>query len=233
LTPSQTLTLDVQDTQFQKQTIRILGTDFPLRQAERLITLAWTYDTRNLPYASARGTFVRIAPVRWMRDDTSFKSLPGSFVATSTHSNANGVDFAALRYWELSPVNSVSGGVLGGWANLENIDNRRSRPEYEIVQGGWSHPLAAGRLALDVRLVMHQHSAPADDHSRSYEAAASWVWRGAWGTLRLGAAYQRGKRFRAITSATPPPSRSTTSVQSSKNVRNSPGATRNRCFASV
>ena len=191
LTPSQTLTLDYQDTLFRKQTIQILGTDFRLLHAERLITLDWTYDTRNQPYAPARGTFVRIAPVRWMRDDASFRSLPGRFEPTSTHINASGVDFAALRYWELSKVNTVSGGVLGGWANFENSDNRRSRPAYEIVQGGWSRPFAAGRLALDGRLVMHQHSG-LTDHQRSYEAAVSWVRRGVWGTLRLGAAYERG-----------------------------------------
>ena len=189
LTPAQTLTLDYQDTLFREQTFHLFGTDFRLLQAERLITLAWTYDTRNQPYAPARGTFVRIAPVRWMRDDASFRFLPGSVVATSSHINVNGVDFAALRYWELSEVNSVSAGVLGGWANLESSDDRNSRPAYQIAQGGWSRPLAAGRLALDLRLVMHQHGGLTE---RSYEAAASWVWRGVWGTLRLGAAYEKG-----------------------------------------
>ena len=188
LTPSQTLTLGVQDTLFRKQTLNVLGTGFHLLHAQRLVTFAWTYDTRNQPYAPARGTFVRIAPVRWMRDDASFRSLPGQFVPTSTHINANGVDFAALRYWELSPVHSVSAGVLGGWADLDN-DNRRSRPAYQIVQGGWSRPFAGGRLALDGRLVMNQNSVLAD---RSYEAAASWTRRSVWGTLRLGIAYEEG-----------------------------------------
>lgn len=191
LTPSQTLTLDYQDTLFRKGTFRILGTNFRELHAERLITLAWNYDTRSQPYAPARGTFVRIAPVRWMRDDASFRSLPGRFEPTSTHINANGIDLAALRYWELSPVNSVSAGVLGGWADLEN-DNRRSRPAYEILQGGWSRPLASGRLAVDGRFVMHQHNTPTDENRRSYEAAASWVRRGVWGTLRLGVAYEKG-----------------------------------------
>lgn len=191
LTASQTLSLDYQDTLFRDHTVRILGTDFRELHAERMITVAWTYDTRNEPFVPARGTFVRIAPIRWMRDDASFRSLPGSFVPTSFHSNANGVEFAALRYRELSPVNSVSAGLLGGWAELESSDNRRSRPAYQIVQGGWSRPFAAGRLALDARLVMHQHSG-FTDHQRSYEAAASWTRRGVWGSLRLGAAYEQG-----------------------------------------
>lgn len=189
LTPTQTLTLDHQDTLFRDQTFRVLGTDFRLLHAERTITLAWTYDTRNQPFAPARGTFVRIAPMRWMRDDASFRSLPGTFQATSTHINANDINVAALRYWELSPVNTVSAGVLGSWAELESSDNRRSRPAYEIVQGGWSHPFAAGRFALDARFVLHQQS----ELRRSREVAASWTWRGTWGTLRLGAAYERGK----------------------------------------
>jgi len=188
LTPSQTLTLDYQDTLFRDERLRILGTGFRRLHAERLITVAWTWDTRNQPYAATRGTFVRIAPLRWMRDDASFRSLPGSFVPTSTHIDASGVDFTALRYWELSPIHSVSAGVLGGRAELENSGSgRRTRPAFEIVQAGWSRPFAAGRLALDGRLVLHQ-----DDDRRSWEAAASWVRRGVWGTLRLGAAYQQG-----------------------------------------
>ncbi len=188
LTPSQTLTLDVQDTLFRDQTLEIFGTGFRQLHAERLITLAWTYDTRNEPFAPASGTFVRIAPLRWMRDDASFRSLPGKFVPTSSHLNASGVDFAALRYWELSPVNSVSAGVLGGWADLD-VNDQRSRPAYEILQGGWSRPLAAGRLALDGRVVLRQHSAGLAEHA--FEAAASWTWRSVWGSLRLGAAYER------------------------------------------
>lgn len=185
LTSSQTLTLGYQDTLFRDETFQLFGTGFRRLHAERLITLAWTWDTRNQPYAATRGTFVRIAPVRWLRDDASFRSLPGGVRPTATHIDASGVEFAALRYWELSPVNSVSAGVLGGWSVLENSgSSERTRPAYEILQAGWSRPFVSGRLALDGRLVFYQ-----DDDRQAYEAAVSWVKRGVWGTFRLGAGY--------------------------------------------
>ena len=63
--------------------------------------------------------------------------------------SAEGADVTAFRYWELSEINSVSGGLAGGWAN---VDQRRhpalaaapdssSRQTYEVLQGGYSRKL--------------------------------------------------------------------------------------------
>lgn len=100
--------------------------------------------------------------------------------------STNAVDVTALHYWELSQASSVSGGVLGERATLDD-----RRPAYEVLQGGWSRALRGGRLALDGRFVLHQDDIPHLGSRHTYEAAASWTRRGVLGTLRLGIAYER------------------------------------------
>src|SRR5205814_3080773 len=104
--------------------------EFRQFDAQRLVSVTWTYDTTNQPFVPTRGTFVRIAPMRWMRDRASFQSArpPQPFVATTAHIDAAGLDFAALRYWELSAVHSVSAGVLGGWADVDDRQSPRVLP---------------------------------------------------------------------------------------------------------
>src|ERR1051325_9111258 len=125
LTPSQTVTVDWQDALFRDETLHIPGSTFRELQAERIVTFAWTYDTRNEPIAPTRGTFVRVAPFRYMQDFASRSN--------TLHLDANGVDAAALRYF-----GSLSAGVLGSWASAEQR-SLRYKPAYEILQGGWSH----------------------------------------------------------------------------------------------
>jgi hypothetical protein len=194
LTSTQTVTLDYLDTLFRRETVHIAGNTLRRLQAERILTLAWTYDTRNAAYTASRGSFVRVAPFRYMQDFGSFSILPPprSFVGTTAHINADGVDIGALHYWELSDVNSVSAGLFGSWASLEQTPDLSFKPAYQIVQGGWSRALGGGRLALDARLIARQHDSVNDGDRHAYEVAASWAWRGVWGTFRFGAAYEKG-----------------------------------------
>jgi len=77
----------------------------------------------------------------------------------------------------------------------------RWHPAYEILQGGYSRKLGASRLEFEGRLVSRQRNVQAGSpafgndpnyHGRSVEAAARWVRRNPWGTLRLGVSYERG-----------------------------------------
>jgi hypothetical protein len=221
LTTSQTLTLDYDDTVFENGTVRLLGNDYRNDLTERVLTLAWTYNTTNEPFVPTLGTFVRVAPFRTMRDRTTPHSVPATigglprFDVIADHTSAEGADITGFRYWELSEINSVSGGLAGGWAN---VDQRRhpplagapdsdSRQSYEVLQGGYSRKLhrfapknGESRLELDGRIVLTQLN-PRNGaegfgaeplHQRSYEASASWVRRSLWGTLRLGVTYGWG-----------------------------------------
>jgi hypothetical protein len=215
LTTNQTLTLEYEDTHFRNDTQRILDTDIPRRDAERVLSFTWTYNSTNDPFAPTRGTIVRISPLRAMRDRSSFRfsgPIPGAVpVPYANHINGNGIDLLASRYWELSERNAVSAGVLAGWANVSDestaargIDDLHWRPAYQVLRAGYSRNLWDGdskngdsRLELDVRVVARQLNFEhrigyGQDEQNALQGAVSWVRRSAWGMLRLGAGYAWG-----------------------------------------
>jgi hypothetical protein len=199
LTASQTLTVDAEDTVFVKSPITLLGVSYPQSHVENRRSLTWTYDTTNGPFVRTRGTFVRVKPYRWMRDDADVRFVRGTppFERITRHANANGVDVAALRYWELSENQSLFGGVLAGWADVD-FESVRSRPSYEVLKGGYSRRLGPldGRLELEARLGFsqpdQQNSFSFNDNDKSAEVLVSWAAKGAWGSVRIGAGYARG-----------------------------------------
>jgi len=217
LTANQTLTFDYEDTFFRRDKITILGTEQDRQDAERFLSLAWTYNSTNQPFVPTRGTIVRVAPLRSMRDRGSFRftQIPGPGPESyAQHINGYGLDFTAMRYWELSELNSVSAGLLAGWGNVEDEQNPpllpsavRYRPAYQIVRAGWSRNLwrdesKAGdsRVELDARLVKRQRNTRqgasafgvSADKESSIQTSVSWVRRSLWGTLRLGVGYAWG-----------------------------------------
>jgi len=218
LTANQTLTLDYEDTFFRRDTIHLLDTAFHRQDAERLVSLAWTYNSTNQPFVPTRGTIVRIAPLRSMRDRASYQfvhPIPGPPPEPyAEHQNGYGLDFVALRYWELSELNSVSAGVLAGWADVEDRQHPRTfgtdirwRPAYQIVRAGWSRNLRRddskegdSRIELDGRLVRRQRNVRegaaafgvSPNNEDTLQASASWVRRSHWGTFRVGVGYAWG-----------------------------------------
>jgi len=200
LTPSQTVSVEYHDTSFVRETLQIFGNDLKTLLAERVITLAWTYDTTDEPYAPSRGTLVRIAPIHQMTDRADFTSIPRStnFSAFAEHINTNGIDFAALHYWPLSESNSVSAGVLAGWATIEDrihppplLPHADRHPTYEIAQAGYTRNLGTSRLEFEVRYRIGNDDITTLKHDRAIEASASWVRRSVWGTLRMGIGYEK------------------------------------------
>ena len=217
LTANQTLTFDYEDTFFRRDKITLMNTEFNRQDAERLISLAWTYNSTNQPFVPTRGTIVRVSPLRSMRDRSSvhfIHPIPGPGPdAYTEHTNGYGLDFTALRYWELSELNSVSAGVLAGWGSVDDRQNPavfthiKYRPAYQIVRAGWSRNLwrdesKAGdsRVEFDARLVKRQRNVRdgevafgvTPNKESSIQTSVSWVRRSLWGTLRLGVGYAWG-----------------------------------------
>ena len=221
LTTSQTLTFDYDDTVFERGTQRLFNTEYRNDRTERVLTLAWSYNTTNEPFVPTRGMFLRVAPFRTMRDRTTAHSVPvpiggqPHFSEVADHTNAQGADITAFRYWELSEINSVSAGLVGGWANvatrrhppLIGVPDNETRQSYEVLQGGYSRKLhrfapknGESRLELDGRVVLTQLKlrsgaepfGAATRDQRGYEASTNWVRRSLWGTLRLGFTYGWG-----------------------------------------
>jgi hypothetical protein len=197
LTTNQTLSIDVEDTVFVRGKLRIQGTEFRQLHAENTRSASWTYDTTDGVFVRSRGAFARVTAYRWMRDDADFRSSRGSFEAEATHVNANGVDVAALRYWERSTGQSLFAGVLAGWAKVGG-DAAHRKSSYEVLKGGYSRRLGPrdARVELEARLVFNQWGLPPASflphRDRSVEALASWAWKGRWGAVRVGAGYARG-----------------------------------------
>jgi len=200
--------------------VTVAEIDFDRQDAERLITLAWTYNTTNQPFVPTRGTIVRVAPLRSMRDRSGysyFRIIPGTNLpeAYTQHIGGYGADVLVSRYWELSELHSVSAGVLAGWANVDDrVDpgtfrtpNVAWRPAYQVVRAGYSRNLWHGdpksgdsRIEFDGRFVLQQRNVQRGrevfgtlpDHVNTFQAATSWVRRSSWGMLRLGVGYSWG-----------------------------------------
>jgi hypothetical protein len=193
LTFTQTISVEVEDTLFRDDDLTIAGDDFRRLDAERKVTLDWTYDTTDEPYAPSKGTFVRIAPMLWMKDFESVLSArPGQPARSRTdHTTAYGLEVAALRHWELYDVHSVSVGVMGGWADaesrssLDTLPDRQFNTSYEILQAGYSRRLGKARLGIEARGVAYQENVFDD----AVEVSLNWTRRWTWGTVRLGAGY--------------------------------------------
>ena len=204
LTARQTLTVESYDTSFVRQTLHLFGNDLHTLSAERVVSLAWTYDTSDQPFAPLRGTLIRVAPIRRMADRASYNSIPRStaFAAYAEHFNADGVDVAALHYWPVSERSSVSAGVVAGWATIEDrihppsaLTNGGRRSTYEILQAGYTHNLRRSSLEFEGRFRLEQSGLDTgtSGHDHAVEASASWVRRSVWGTLRLGIGYEGAK----------------------------------------
>jgi len=203
LTPSQTVSVEYHDTSFVRDTLNLFGTELNQLLYERVISLAWTYNTTDQPFAPSRGTLVRIAPVHQMVDRAAFNSIPRStnFAAYAEHANTNGIDFAALHYWPLSEEISVSAGIIAGWATIEDrvhpsplFPPTDRHPTYEIAQAGYTRNLGHSRLELEARFRTDRQDvfvSTVPDHEHAIEVSASWVRRSVWGTLRLGLGYEK------------------------------------------
>ncbi len=223
LTASQTLTLDYEDTYARDENVRAYdGNTFRKMDSQRLITLAWAYNTTNQPFVPTRGTIIRVAPLVSMMDRSAFTS-GGVFSGTtippavgySQHRKGYGVDLSASHYWELSDVHSVVAGVMGGWAHVEEHTTGgflippivEWKPSYQILRAGysrnlWRNPSKNGdsRVEIDGRVVWTQRDVErggivfgsTPDNLDTFQLAAGWVRRSSFGTLRLGLGYSWG-----------------------------------------
>jgi hypothetical protein len=180
LSKNQTLSLDLENTNFNHDTLSLFGQELERNDSEQLMSLAWTYNTTNQPFVPTDGTLVRVSAVRSNQDRTSF-TFAGPFdptggsasppVRLATHLNGTGLDLVANHYWELSERNSVSAGVLAGWGTVSDryhppifrppvVDYRTT---YEILHAGYSRNLwrnssksGDSRLEADLLYVTRQ-----------------------------------------------------------------------------
>ncbi len=200
LTAEQTVALEYEDTSFRDTKVRIGTAEFRDLHFARSLSAAWTFDTRNEPYAATSGTFVRVEPFLLMADQNSFSfgRPPQGFVTIARHSNSVGAEASGKHHWQMSEVSSLSAGVQAGWATIRNRQtggssayDLKSRSSFELITGGYARRIRRSSVELEGRVVLHQLSDAGgnDLTSPSYEVAASWAWRNPRAALRLGIAY--------------------------------------------
>ena len=200
LTADQTLTLEFEDTSFQKGSRRIGGTEFSNAHSERMISAAWTLDTRNEPYTPMSGTFLKLEPYIWTGDRDSALQRPPrfEFEAVSYHSKATGIDLTAERHWQLSEVSALSAGVHAGWARVEEdnpnvVPSKSSRgSSFEVIEAGYARRIWRSYVELEGRYILRDDERLRDDLETEYEVSAAWARRYRWGALRVGFAYTPG-----------------------------------------
>jgi outer membrane protein assembly factor BamA len=215
LTTNQTLTLDYEQTRFRNRTELVGGRyEVDRQDAERLMSLTWTYNTTNQPFVPTRGTLVRVAPLWSARDRAlytwnqivSYETAPEDY---AQHTNGKGLDVLASRYWELSDRDAVAATFQGGWAVVHDRANQvlvptsvTSHPSYFIVGGSYSYNLWAGkqrngdsRIEGDLAYVARRRGFDRQgaytyfDNQEGIRTFVSWVRRTSWGTSRLGLGY--------------------------------------------
>lgn len=220
VTPTQTVSAMFEETHFRNDTGRLIETTFDERDAERRVSLSWTYNSTNEPFVPTRGTIVSLTAIRSMNDRADAHVVPapgviGVVEPYARHNNATGVDLTLSRYWELSEKNSVHAAFIGGWSRVEQRLNAatspleaNARPTYEIARAGWSRSLWHGdprngdsRVEVDVHFLARQLNVQGNDEAfgtidrekSAMQVSTSWVRRSAYGTLRLGLGYAWGE----------------------------------------
>jgi hypothetical protein len=198
LTANQTVQVEYEDSSFRNDTFRIGSTDFRRLQFERNFTAAWTFDSTNEPFTPMRGTFLKVSPFIHMADRTSFQGRPGGFIATADHLTAEGIEVVAERHWPMTEVSSISAGVIGEWATVDQRANPETpgrastrRTTFEVLEGGYRRKIGRSFVDVSGRLVLRQPGG-GDDARTSYEASTAWTRRSPRAALRIGFAYISG-----------------------------------------
>lgn len=174
-----------------------------LRQAERLATARWTYDTTNHPFFPTRGTIFSVTPLVTWTDVTDAGTVDRP--AVTLHRRTYGMESSVSRFRELSELWSVSFRGRGGWAAIDEVFDTgdraqtvaygsgsirltrllaRDQDSEKRLEASWSVTSEERRTLREGGLYFGTGFDPA-----TYSLSLNWVRRDAWGTLRLGAGY--------------------------------------------
>ena len=204
LSPNQTVTLEYDESRFERLGHGIEGERIEGRSRDRILSARWSYNTTNEPFFPTHGTLLTLAPHYAKADgvnrywDTGADPRDQPF-----HSYTYGVSASATRFFELSERSSVWGDVRGEWAE---VDHDYETDFYDVAasSGGvgagyafslWSREERAhGDSRFELTARYSYRVDPEQDsvfhHDRNVvQASASWVRRTSWGTLRLGVGY--------------------------------------------
>lgn len=210
VTANQTLTVELDETRFDDGRSRILDEEIERNRAQRVVGLAWSYNTTNRPFTPTRGTRLTVRPrVSWS-DAATFTYIvvdpqhtpPVLEVHRETlHAQSRELTAEAVRYFELDERHSVSGGLEAGWTEItvdSEVTGRHSDHVLRgVITGSYSYSLwdaeqsKNGDSRLEVNLRLGTRDIQYADFYRAEQRqfTLSWARRSSWGVLRLGAGY--------------------------------------------
>jgi outer membrane protein assembly factor BamA len=211
LSPNQTLTVSFDQTQFEREALRVDGVRYPRHSEQDVLRVRWSFNTTNDPFFPTQGTLLAVGPVVSRSDNTATSVRLLGNGATEVHIFRNrydafGLEAHAARYWELSDRNSVGAAIEGGWSSLDGDRTAEGLPTERFdgdessiaVQGGfsrslWSAERRAGggdsRVVASLRWVTEDSVNEFREDENLAQLTASWVRRSSWGTVRLGVGY--------------------------------------------
>jgi outer membrane protein assembly factor BamA len=207
---NQTLTVELDQTTYAKDTVNFVGAIIDTNRGQRMIGATWSYNTTNQPFLPTRGTLLSVQPRMSWIDAATYIVVPGDIhvptpvfgvVGDTIHTTSRQVRGNAAHYWELSERTSVSAGVQAAWTHYEASSEILGMTEDHVtsaaITGGYSYSLwdatqmrnGDSRLELSARIGSRSIQYYDFGQSDQQQISASWVRRSSWGTLRVGAGF--------------------------------------------
>lgn len=145
--------------------------------------LDWRLDTTDDPLFTTRGTLLQVAMKSETVHQTVTRAAEPTFIRSRWRHDAAAT---AAKYWELTPLQSISAGAEAATVDGRQHEEVRLRAGYAATL--WQRPFLRGadlRFETGAERVILRY----DDTSSYGTVHAGVAWRSAWGTLRLDFQY--------------------------------------------
>lgn len=171
----------------------------------RSLRIEWSHNTTNHPFFPTRGTLLSAGPLAAWDDDryrlrfVAVGGQPATIENVREKTHTVGLALVGAHYWELSDRSSVS---LRGEADLRRTEGTSNdkpiRDDYTPVSLGvrFSRSLRSPEAAREgdsrIEAALRYSTGRKDYYfirERSTFASVDWVFRNAWGAVRLGVGY--------------------------------------------
>lgn len=210
VTANQTVTAELDETRFGDDVQQILGTQFDVNRAQRVVGVAWSYNTTNRPFTPTRGSRLTVRPRLSWSDAATYAYVvidpthtPPLFEVHSdtVHAEAREVTAEAVRYHEIDERQSLSAGLEAGWTHFSvesRVDGRHSDHVLKgVITGSYSYSLwdaeqnknGDSRLEFNLRIGTRDIQYADIYRAEQRQFTVSWARRSSWGVARLGAGY--------------------------------------------
>jgi hypothetical protein len=208
LTTAQTVTVQYDETRFERDGRIVSGLPVQSDYAERRISARWSYNTTNDPFLPTRGTQLQVTPAITKTDGaTTVTDQDGRPVSLGSHGTVLSIAAGASHNWEVTDRNSVFGDLRGSWERIDqslggsHLYDRDAR--YGSIAVGATHSFwtseeraRGGDMRLELQLRYSNRTLPEVlgpprriPGRDVRQIGLAWIRRSSWGTARLGAGW--------------------------------------------